>query len=258
MSDAKDFETHYRENVSRVYRLAMGLAGNAADAEEITQEAFCRALKAWDSFRGECSFFTWIYRITLNVSNRYLGRRRKMPTEALVEDLGYTMEEILDPNPRNDPQALLLEREVRIKCLRSLTECLAGDQRRVFCLAITLGLPHRMVAEILQWSIPKVKTTLHRARRRWYGYMKNHCSLLNRDNPCRCGQWVRFALEKGWISLEKAAAAMPVLDVDALAEARGLKAMTMMYGSLDVETAADVLCDRIREGIRRREWTLLS
>jgi RNA polymerase sigma-70 factor, ECF subfamily len=256
--DNESFELHYRANYSKVYRLALGLAGNPHDAEEITQEAFVRALRAYGSFRGECSFFTWIYRIALNVCSRYLKRRAKMTTATLVEDLGYRMEDILDSNPRNDPETALLSREVRVKCLRGVAECLSGEQRRVFCLAITLGLPHRMVAEILECSTGKVKTTLYRARKKWFGYMENHCSLLSRSNPCRCEQWVRFALQQGWISRTEAASSFPALDPKVLSEVTRLKALSMLYGSLDAGEADEALCERIRTGMRRKEWAVLS
>ncbi len=252
------FESQYRAHYHKVYRLALGLAGNAHDAEEITQEAFYRALRAYDSFRHDCSFFTWIYRIALNVSRGFLKQRAKMPAEALTEDFGYRMEDILDPDPAHDPESSCLAREVRVRCLFSLTECLSGEQRRVFCLAITLGLPHKQIAEILECSVGKVKTTLHRARRKWFGYMENHCSLIKRSNPCRCGQWVRFGLQQGWISRTEAASALPVLDEGSLTEIKRLKAMTTLYRSMTPDTTDAALCARIREGIRNREWAMLS
>lgn len=52
-----DFEMLYEDNQPKVYRLALGLAGNPHDAEEITQEAFLRAFRSYRDFRGECSFF---------------------------------------------------------------------------------------------------------------------------------------------------------------------------------------------------------
>jgi RNA polymerase sigma-70 factor, ECF subfamily len=256
--DSGSFESQYKENHRKVYRLALGLTGNPHDAEEITQEAFLRALRAYGSFRGDSSFFTWIYRITLNVSSRYLTRRAKMATEALTEDFGYRMEDILDRDPQNNPETALLSREVRVKCLRSMTECLTGEQRRVFCLAITLGLPHKAVAEILECSTGKVKTTLYRARKKWFGYMGNHCGLLSESNPCHCGQWVRFALEKGIISGTEAASAVPPLDMKALAEAGRLKALAILYASLYPDNPDEALGERIREGMRRKEWTMLA
>lgn len=61
--------------------------------------------------------------------------------------------DIIDPNPENNPETLYLAKEIRFKYLHSITECLAGEQRKIFCMAITLGLPQKMVAEILECSL---------------------------------------------------------------------------------------------------------
>jgi RNA polymerase sigma-70 factor, ECF subfamily len=143
------FDQLYRDNQAKVYRLALSLVGNTHDAEDITQDAFSRAFRSYETFREESSFFTWIYRITINVSNDYLKYRTKLPLETLTEDMGYALEEIIDPNPANNPETELLAFQTRIRCLHAMTECLPIDQRKVFCLAITLGLPHKAVAEIL-------------------------------------------------------------------------------------------------------------
>jgi RNA polymerase sigma-70 factor, ECF subfamily len=258
LTQKESFEGHYRENYPKVYRLAFGLTANQHDAEEITQEAFSRAFQAFESFRGESSFFTWIYRIALNVSRGYLKQKAKMTVQTLTEDLGYRIEEILDEKPENNPETAYLAREVRVKCLHSLTECLTGDQRRVFCLAITLGLPHKLVAEILQCSVGSVKTTLHRARRKWLGYMENHCSLIKEGNPCRCEQWIRFALQKGWITKSEKPSSAPALNMPGLLEMNRLKAMTEMYRTLQSEATDQALRDRIKQGIHDKEWSLLS
>ena len=191
-----EFGQLYRASYRKIFRLSLGLAGNVDDAEEITQEAFSRALRSFADFRGECAFLTWMYRITLNVARDHLKQRTRFPAQAL-EEMGYSLEEIIDPNPASDPETELLARQARVKCLHSLTECLRAQERKVFCLAITLGLPHKQVAEIAGCSVGAVKTTLHRARKRWFGYMEDRCELINKANPCNCRQWVRFGLARG-------------------------------------------------------------
>ena len=250
-----DFEKLYQENLSNVYKLAFGLAGNANDAEEIAQESFSRAFQHFSDFRGDSSFYTWIYRITLNVAQDYLKQRKKMPLQALTEDFGYSMEEILDENASNDPESQILSKETRYMCLHCMTECLPAEQRKIFCLAITLGLPHRMVAEIMECSLSKVKTTLHRARQRWFGYMENRCSYIKKSNPCDCAQWVRFGLKQGWVT-EKPIEFTPRLDASlkTLAEIRNLKALREVYMSLYPQTMSAALCDRIKCGIKNKEW----
>ncbi len=250
------FDRLYRENHAKVYRLALALAGNVHDAEDITQEAFFRAFRSYSTFREESSFFTWIYRITLNVANDYLKHRTKLPIETLTEDLGYALEEIIDPNPANNPETELLAYQARIKCLHAMTECLPLDQRKVFCLAITLELPHKTIAEILDCSIGSVKTTLHRAKKRWFGYMENKCQLIKKSNPCNCKQFVRFGLSQGWISKEASVNPLPPITIQAKEDIRKMKTLRDFYQDLYQDKADESFAQRIREGIKNKEWAI--
>jgi RNA polymerase sigma-70 factor (ECF subfamily) len=258
MTGAGLFDRLYLENQPKVYRLALSLAGNAHDAEDITQEAFLRAFRAYDTFRNESSFFTWIYRIALNVANDHLKQRTKLPIQALTEDHGYVLEQIIDPNPASNPENELLAHQARVKCLHCLTECLPLDQRKVFCLAITIGLPHKQVAEILGISVPSAKTTLHRAKKRWFGYMENRCQFIRKSNPCTCRQWVRFGLQQGWIAKTVVVgSSAPVID-QARKDVLTLRTLREFYGDLHREKADETFVQRVREGIRNGEWKILS
>ncbi len=255
---AELFGRLYRDNQPKVYRLALSLTGNAHDAEDITQEAFFRAFRSYDNFREESSFFTWIYRIAVNVSSDYLKQRTKTPIEALTEDQGHSLDEIIDPNPASNPETELLARQVRIKCLHAMTECLPSEQRKVFCLAITLGLPHKRIAEILECSISSVKTTLHRAKKRWFGYMENKCQLIKKTNPCTCRQFVRFGLSKGWFSKDASVNPRPPITAQARAEVIKLQTLHDLYRDLYPDRADESFAQRIREGIRNKEWVIFS
>lgn len=252
------FDQLYRDNQAKVYKLALGLTGNAHDAEEITQETFFRAFRSYQSFREESSFFTWIYRITLNVANDYLKQRAKFPVHALTEDMGFSLEEILDPDASGNPETELLACQARIKCLHSLTECLQANQRKVFCLAITLALPHKQVADILDCSLASVKTTLHRAKKRWMGYMEDRCGLIKESNPCTCNQWVRFGLSQGWIKKPVSVDPPPPAAVQAREEIARLRTLRDLYQGLYLESADASFVKRMREGIKNREWEIFS
>lgn len=252
------FDRLYRDHQAQVYHLALGLAGNPHEAEEIVQEAFYRAFRAYDTFREESSFATWLYRITVNVANDSLRQRSKFPVQTLTEDLGYALDDIIDPNPAANPENELLAAQARLRCLHSMTECLPLEQRKVFCLAITLGLPHKLVAEILGCSVGAVKTTLHRAKQRWFGYMEDHCQLIRQSNPCNCAQWVRFGLAKGWISRDGARRPEPAATAAVKEELGRLKTLRTVYQDLYREEADAAYVQRLREGIRNREWQIFS
>jgi len=260
MSDERKelFDKLYRDNQPKVYRLALSLAGSTHDAEDITQEAFFRAFRSYDTFREESSFFTWIYRITVNVSNDYLKQRTKMPIEMLTEDMGYSLEEIIDPNPANNPETELMGHQTRIKCLHAMTECLPLEQRKVFCLAITMGLPHKLIAEILECSVSSVKTTLHRAKKRWNGYMENRCQFIKKTNPCNCRQFVRFGLSKGWFSKDASVKPRHPAAIQAREEVIKLQTMHELYRDLYPDRADESFAQRISDGIRNKEWAILS
>lgn len=252
------FDQLYRDNQAKVYRLALGLAGNVHDAEDITQEAFYRAFRSFHTFRQESSFFTWIYRITLNVANDYLKHRTKLPVYTLTEDLGFSIDEVIDRNPSNNPETELLALQVRVKCLHCLTECLPIKQRRVFCLALMLELPQKQVAEILECSVSAVKTTLHRAKKRWFGYMEDKCRLINKSNPCNCKQFVRFGLKRGWVVKDLSTGPDAVLASTIKEEIGQLQTLSDFYRNLYRDAADKTFAQRLREGIKNKEWEVLS
>ena len=259
MDRKEEFELLYRENYKKVYNLALGLTSDSDKAEEITQEAFFCALKSFDTFRHDSSFFTWIYRITLNISSSYMKKKRNYPMQNIeleIGKMGMQIEDIIDKNPESSPEVLYLAKEVRYKCLHSLTECLSGEQRKIFCLAITLGLPQKMVAEILECSLNKVKTTLFRAKQKWFGYMDDRCNLIKKGNPCSCEQWVRYAVENGWISREMTTVKRQEVNTRTLQEAKTLKNLQELYQTLYPDMEEPVVAQRLQEGIKKKEWEI--
>src|SRR5213592_4379256 len=76
--DQAAFQSLYREHVGRVYALCLRLTADAAEAEELTQDAFVRAWERLATFRGESAFSSWLYRLTVNVvfMSRRAARRR--------------------------------------------------------------------------------------------------------------------------------------------------------------------------------------
>ena len=254
----ESFGQLYSNNYAKVYRLALGLTGNTNDAEEITQEAFTRAFRSYHTFREESSFSTWIYRIALNAARDYLKQRTKPPLNVLIEDLGYSIEQIIDPDPANDPETVLLADELQFRCLHCFTECLPSRQRIVFCLVITLDLSYKTTAEILGCSLGSVKMTMHRGKKRIAGYLEDRCQLIKKSNPCNCRQWVRFALSQGWLSKKDLANPRPSFTLQSKEELVQLETLRAIYQKLYPETVEEVLAQRIKQGLENEEWKIFS
>lgn len=167
MGDAIAFEELVRQYDRAVLRLAVHLTGSQEDGRDIYQEAFLRAYINLGSFRFECSFYTWMYRIVTNLCLDFL---RKKSTRA--RDLTTTIsadgeaEAILDRLPDQrataSPERNVLSRDLRKTILRAL-ERLSARERMVFELKHYHGLRLRTVAGILNTSEGTIKNTLFRA-----------------------------------------------------------------------------------------------
>lgn len=152
--DARAFEELYRLHHRRVYALALRLTGSAAQAEEVTQEAFVKAWEALPSFRGESAFSTWLHGLAVHVALRHerSERRRTARIEA-VDDLGRFGAAARRAIPET---SLGLERAVA---------ALPDGARRVLVLHDIQGYRHAEIARLLGIAVGTVKAQLHRARR---------------------------------------------------------------------------------------------
>ena len=150
----------------RLYRLALGLLGNEADAEDVVQESFLNAFKAIDSFEGRSGLGTWLYRITYNNA---MMRLRSQPPEpvSMEKALDLSEEGFTVPKqffdwcclPEEDFQSAEVRRELA-RAISDLTPALSS----AFILRDLEGLSTREAADALDTSEDVVKTRLHRAR----------------------------------------------------------------------------------------------
>lgn len=147
-----------------VYNLALRLLGNTEAAENVLQETFLKVLESLHSFKGGSSLSTWIYRIATNFALMHL-RKRKTQFVSLDD---YSIDEIRDfrnfnRTLGNDPLHSLLNDELR-DMLNKTIEKLSPKFKSVFILKDIEGLSLNEISEMLNMSLPAVKTNLHRAR----------------------------------------------------------------------------------------------
>jgi RNA polymerase sigma-70 factor, ECF subfamily len=167
LGDAAAFEELVRQYDRPVLRLAIHLTGSQEDGQDIYQEAFLRAYINIGSFRFECSFYTWIYRIVTNLCLDHLRKR-----SSRYRDLTTTIssdgeeEQVLDRIPDQragaSPERNMASRELRACIVRAMQR-LSPRERVVFELKHYHGLRLRTVAGILNTSEGTIKNTLFRA-----------------------------------------------------------------------------------------------
>lgn len=150
-----------RRYQDRLYPTLLRLSGCAEDAHDLLQDAFLRAYQKLGHFHGDSSFFTWVYRIAVNLalSDR---RRRKGPRRLGDVSKG----EAFDPPDLSDASdpSLPLERAERDDQIQRALNALAADHRAVVVLKDLDGLRYEEIASILGVPVGTVRSRLHRAR----------------------------------------------------------------------------------------------
>jgi RNA polymerase sigma-70 factor, ECF subfamily len=152
---------------SRVYRLIFGILRNPHDSEEVIQEVFLRVFQKLDSFKGESTFSSWLYRVAINTTYMRL-RERKNADVVSLEKIGKFIDEQVgnagggdDWTNRPDDE-LLTEESLNI--ISEAIEKLPDEFKTVLILRDVDGLSTEEVAKLLNLTPPAVKSRLHRAR----------------------------------------------------------------------------------------------
>lgn len=169
------FEELVAKYESKVFNMALRYTRNQEDAEEVLQDVFTTLYRKADSFQGKSAFSSWLYRVIVNASFMKL-RKRKQKQSISIEDLSPGVrQKYLDNDEvlgrRSD--TLASNRELR-EILQKAIERLPDQYRAVFVLRDVDGLSNQEVAEILDLTIPAVKSRLHRSRLMLRKKLKRH------------------------------------------------------------------------------------
>ena len=161
------FEELVRHYDQSVLRLALHLTGTEHDAQDVYQDAFLKAYKNIGSFRFECSFYTWIYRIVTNLCLDHLRKKnvRKEDAPVVKDSSGGEydlLDQVADGRAGANPERDLMRRQLGARISGAL-EKLTPRERMVFELKHYHGLRLRTVAGILNTSEGTIKNTLFRA-----------------------------------------------------------------------------------------------
>ena len=149
----------------RIFGLLLRMVGQPDEAEELAQEVFVNVYRAIDSFRGDASLRTWMYRIATNQAKnrlKYLSRRRAGQQESLDDHADESSFMPLgEPVPRPDRAAEGAEME---RVVAASLAALDSEHREVLVLRDIEGLAYEEIAEVLGLAEGTVKSRLFRAR----------------------------------------------------------------------------------------------
>lgn len=163
--DADAFGALMRRHQKRVYRLALHLVRNSAEAEDVTQDTFVRAYGALDRFDGRSEPFTWIYRIAVNLSLNAIRARK--PSERASSPDDPRVESLLVERRAKlaSPEAASADKELAFALMTAI-DALSEILRTTLVLVIIDGVAHADAGKILGCSEGTVAWRIHEARRR--------------------------------------------------------------------------------------------
>jgi RNA polymerase sigma-70 factor (ECF subfamily) len=161
------FESLVKRYQEQFFRLACGYFDTEADAHDVVQDAFLKIHRNLDSFRGDAQFKSWAYRIVVNTALSRL-RKHKRRGEVPLENVSPSVEDDAEPvatlaSWRMRADDIAENHELRQHIVDAVAE-LEPKYRSIFLLYEVEGLAIAEISEVVELSVPGIKSRLHRAR----------------------------------------------------------------------------------------------
>jgi len=160
--DYRAFDLLVLKYQSRVIATAFKFVKERQLAEDIAQEAFIKSYKSIDSFREESSFYTWVYRITVNTAKNYLVSSKRRD-EVVISDLSQDDSFYPEKLDVDSPQEILKATELRDLIFKTLSS-LGEETKTALSLREFDGLSYEQIAEIVQCPVGTVRSRIFRGR----------------------------------------------------------------------------------------------
>src|SRR6266480_2021620 len=173
--DGASYDELVRRYQERVYATVYHKTSNHEDANDLAQETFIKGFQALKSFKGDSSFYTWIYRIAVNKTINFL-KQRKNRTHMSLNDIDFNAENdpdlvalISDRTPRRDIGLTELQEK-----LNDAMQKLSPVHRLVVTLHDVQGLSHEEIGKIIDCNIGTVRSRLFYARQQLQAYLSDY------------------------------------------------------------------------------------
>ena len=163
--DKHAFELLVAKYQRRLGRLISRFVRDAAEAEDVTQDAFIKAYRALPSFRGDSAFYTWLYRIGINTAKNYLlAQGRRAPTSTVFDS--EEAEDFEDASLLHEvatPENELMSKQV-VDVVNASLQQLPDDLRIALTLREIEGLSYEEIAAVMNCPVGTVRSRIFRAR----------------------------------------------------------------------------------------------
>jgi len=167
--DQKAMEWLILKYQNRIYNIILKMCGNQDDAAELTQDTFVKIIENIDRFQSRSSFYTWAFRIAVNLTINYCKRSKKIAFSSLdaEDNKGQKPKRILKEMLRDkkslDPAVIAQNKELCGLIKKSLMQ-LDEDHRAAIILRDIAGMTYADIAEVLELELGTVKSRISRAR----------------------------------------------------------------------------------------------
>lgn len=160
--DSDAFASLFHAHKARIYSVCLRMTNNAAEAEDLTQDAFLQVFRKLQTFRGDSALSTWLYRIAVNT---VLMHFRKKVLRQVSLDEPYNQDAKVVRREYGSRDDRLVGSVDRIALARAIKE-LPDGYRTIFLLHEVEGYEHQEIAELLECSVGNSKSQLHKAKLR--------------------------------------------------------------------------------------------
>ena len=160
--DYQAFDLLVLKYQSRLISTAFKFVKDVQIAEDIVQDSFIKAFNALESFREDSSFYTWIYRITVNTSKNFLVSKKRK-SELLNSDLSEEASYEIEPVEAYSPEDLLQATQLK-KVITETIDQLGEDTRTALTLRELDGLSYEQIADVVNCPVGTVRSRIFRGR----------------------------------------------------------------------------------------------
>ncbi len=194
--DKKALETLVTGVQDIVFNLSLRMLGTFADAEDAAQDILIKIITHLSSFRGECSFTTWVFSIAAN----HLKNYKKHMFARYAPSFEYYGDDIENADIQNVPDLTqnvekdLLAEELKMSCTNVMLQCLDAESRCIFILGTMFKLDSRIAGDILEMTPEAYRKRLSRVRKKMADFLGQYCGEYG-SGRCKCKDRVNYAIQ---------------------------------------------------------------